>query len=59
MNPKITFACSLYDRMQALHTGEVKPEGVDLEFIPVEWARQIFDRMAGEQAFDVSELSTS
>ena len=59
MNPKITFACSLYDRMQALHTGEVKPEGVDLEFIPVEWARQIFDRMAGEQAFDVSELSSS
>jgi 4,5-dihydroxyphthalate decarboxylase len=59
MNPKITFACSLYDRMQALHTGEVKPEGVDLEFIPVEWARQIFDRMAGEQAFDMSELSSS
>ena len=58
-NPKITFACSLYDRMQALHTGEVKPEGVDLEFIPVEWARQIFDRMAGEQAYDVSELSSS
>ena len=48
MNPKITFACSLYDRMQALHTGEVKPEGVDLEFIPVEWARQIFDRMDTE-----------
>ena len=23
-SPKITFACSLYDRMQALHTGEVK-----------------------------------
>lgn len=59
MNPKITFASSLYDRMQALHTGEVRPEGVDLEFIPVEWARQIFDRMAGEQAFDVSELSSS
>ena len=58
-NPKITFACSLYDRMQALHTGEVKPQGMDLEFIPVEWARQIFDRMAGEQAFDASELSSS
>jgi 4,5-dihydroxyphthalate decarboxylase len=59
MNPKITFACSLYDRMQALHTGEVKPKGVDLEFVAMEWARQIFDRMAGEQAFDASELSTS
>ena len=58
-NPKITFACSLYDRMQALHTGEVKPQGMDLEFIPVESARQIFDRMAGEQAFDASELSSS
>ncbi|OFZ97346.1 MAG: hypothetical protein A3H35_13280 [Betaproteobacteria bacterium RIFCSPLOWO2_02_FULL_62_17] len=57
--PRINFACSLYDRMQALHSGEVKPEGMDLEFVPMEWARQIFDRMAGEQAFDASELSSS
>ncbi len=57
--PKINFACSLYDRMQALHSGEVKPEGVDFEFISVEWARNIFDRMSGSQEFDASELSTS
>lgn len=56
---KITFACSLYDRMQPLYTGEVKPEGFELDFVAVEWARTIFDRMSGEQAFDASELSSS
>ena len=29
----ITFACGLYDRMLALHTGEVKPDGIDLNFL--------------------------
>ena len=28
----LTFACGLYDRMLALHTGEVQVEGVDLNF---------------------------
>lgn len=59
MQPKITFAASLYDRMQPLYTGEVKPEGFDLDFVAVEWARTIFDRMAGKQEFDASELSSS
>jgi hypothetical protein len=26
----LTFACGLYDRMLALHTREVVPEGIDL-----------------------------
>jgi 4,5-dihydroxyphthalate decarboxylase len=56
---KLSFACSLYDRMQSLYTGEVKPEGFDLDFVAVEWARTIFDKMSGEQAFDASELSSS
>ncbi|MDX3907639.1 MAG: ABC transporter substrate-binding protein [Pigmentiphaga sp.] len=55
----VRFACGLYDRMQALYTGEVVPEGIDLQFVNIDAPRKIFDRMAGEQAFDVSELSTS
>jgi 4,5-dihydroxyphthalate decarboxylase len=56
---KMTFACGPYDRMEALRTGEVTPEGIDLEFIAIRSPRQIFDRMAGKQEFDASELSYS
>ncbi len=41
----ITFACGLYDRMLALYTGEVKPDGIDLNFLAIDDPRQIFDRM--------------
>ena len=47
----ISFACGLYDRMLALHTGEVKPEGIDLNFLAIDDPRQIFDRMAQESRF--------
>jgi 4,5-dihydroxyphthalate decarboxylase len=57
--PKVRFASNLYDRMQALHTGEVQAEGVDLQFTPVESAREIFDRMAARQEFDAAEFSSS
>jgi 4,5-dihydroxyphthalate decarboxylase len=57
--PTITFACGLYDRMLALYTGEVKPAGFDLNFIAINDPRQIFDRMAGRQEFDASEMSSS
>jgi 4,5-dihydroxyphthalate decarboxylase len=55
----ISFACGLYDRMQALYTGEVQPEGIDLDFINIDAPRAIFDRMAGQQVFDMSELSST
>ena len=55
----LNFACGLYDRMQALYTGEVKPEGIDLNFITVNHPRDIFDRMIGGHEFDVSDLSSS
>ena len=42
----LTFACGLYDRMQALYTGEVQVEGVDLNFLVDDNPRNIFDRMA-------------
>ncbi len=57
--PSITFACGLYDRMQALYTGEVPVEGVDLNFIANDEPRNIFDRMAGGLEFDSSEFSSS
>jgi 4,5-dihydroxyphthalate decarboxylase len=55
----LSFACGLYDRMQPLYTGEVKVEGVDLNFIAIEEPRPIFDRMAGGEEFDVAEFSNS
>jgi 4,5-dihydroxyphthalate decarboxylase len=55
----VSFACAAYDRMVPLLTGEVKPAGVDLNFIPIADPRQIFDRMAGHLEFDACEFSSS
>ena len=44
----MTFACGLYDRMISLRTGEVQPEGIDLNFINVDnICAKLFDRMVG------------
>jgi 4,5-dihydroxyphthalate decarboxylase len=56
---KLSFACGLYDRMLALHTGEVRPDGIDLNFIAIDQPRPIFDRMSGGEEFDVAEYSSS
>ena len=56
---RLTFACGLYDRMVPLYTGDVRPEGIDLEFLAIDDPREIFDRMAGSQAFGASEMSIS
>lgn len=58
-NIPITMACGFYDRMHALYTGDVKPAGIDLTFIPMDDPRQIFDRMGGGLEFDASEMSIS
>ncbi|HEY2134354.1 MAG TPA: hypothetical protein VGH49_00610, partial [Xanthobacteraceae bacterium] len=55
----LTFACGLYDRMVPLYSGEVRPEGISLEFLAIDSPREIFDRMAGAQAFGASEMSLS
>jgi 4,5-dihydroxyphthalate decarboxylase len=55
----LTFACGMYDRTLPLLTGEVKPEGIELKYLVNNDPRDIFDRMAGRQEFDVSELSSS
>ncbi|KAF2194027.1 hypothetical protein K469DRAFT_189810 [Zopfia rhizophila CBS 207.26] len=55
----LTFACGLTDRMNALYTGEVRPEGIDINFLAINHPRDVFDRMVGNQEFDASELSAS
>jgi 4,5-dihydroxyphthalate decarboxylase len=55
----MTFACGLYDRMLALQTGEIKPEGIDLNFLVMDNPRQIFDRMSQNLEFDACEMSSS
>jgi 4,5-dihydroxyphthalate decarboxylase len=56
---QMTFACGLYDRMSALHNGEVQVDGIDLNFIPVHHPRDLFDRMVAGLEFDASEMSAS
>ncbi|MGB6733858.1 MAG: hypothetical protein WBE84_22185 [Xanthobacteraceae bacterium] len=55
----ITFACGLYDRMLALQTGDIKPDGIDLNFIAIDNPREIFDRMSNRLEFDACEMSSS
>src|ERR1700689_4929802 len=55
----MTFACGLYDRMLALQTGEIKPDGIDLNFLVIDNPREIFDRMSNRLEFDVCEMSSS
>jgi 4,5-dihydroxyphthalate decarboxylase len=57
----LTMACGLYDRMLDLYRGDVRPDGITLNFIPMDGsagAREIFDRMANLE-FDVAEMSSS
>ena len=55
----MSFASGLYDRMVPLAMGEVKPKGIDLNFLDIHHPRDIFDRASGNQEFDACELSTS
>jgi 4,5-dihydroxyphthalate decarboxylase len=56
---RLTFACGIYDRTDALRTGDVDVEGIDLNFLAIESPREIFDRMGANQEFDVAEFSSS
>ncbi len=57
-NVPLTFACGLYDRLVPLYAGEVEPEGIDLNFVPIDTPRDVFDRMI-EGEFAAGEMSTS
>jgi 4,5-dihydroxyphthalate decarboxylase len=56
---KLTYASCKYDRIEALRSGEVEPEGIELNVMVFPSGRQIFDRMVGGEEFDASELSAS
>lgn len=55
---RLTVACDNYDRTLALRTGEVHPDGIDINYLclPVE---ETFHRMVKYREFDVAELSLS
>ena len=55
----LTMACGPYDRMEALWTGAVQPEGIDLTYIPITSPPEIFARMIKTRSFDVSEMSSA
>ena len=55
----LTFASCRYDRVEALRTGDVQPDGIDLKMIMFPAGRDVFDRMVGGQEFDIAELSAS
>src|SRR5262249_21346547 len=48
-----------YDRMVPLLSGEVRPAGIDLNFIQIASPRETFDRMAGGVEFDAAGVSSS
>jgi len=54
---RLTFACGIYDRTDALRTGDVVVEDINLDFVAIGNPRDIFDRMGGKQEFDVAEFS--
>jgi 4,5-dihydroxyphthalate decarboxylase len=54
----LTLACGAYDRMRAITTGEVRPDGVELNVVTLS-PEEMFYRMARFREFDLSELSLS
>lgn len=56
---KLKLACLPYDRMEALRTGEVCPEGIELEMPPIRNVRELFDAVMAGADFHIAEMSTS
>ena len=54
----LTLACGDYDRTRAIRTGEVQPDGVELNVVTLA-PEEMFYRMARFREFDASELSLS
>ena len=52
---KLTLGCARYDRTVPLIDGRVVPEGVDLNYVPLE-PEELFWRMAQHSEFDASEF---
>src|SRR5437667_6828927 len=58
-NLALTAACGPYDRTEALRTGAVQVEGIDLTYLPIQSPPEIFNRMVQKNSFDVAEMSVS
>ena len=54
----LSLACWGYDRTEALQTGAVRPDGIDLNFQVLD-VEETFFRMLRNREFDVAELSMS
>ena len=55
---RLTLACGPYDRTQALRDETIRPDGIELTYLPLQPA-EIFWRMLQYREFDVSEMSLS
>ena len=55
---RLSLACGPYDRTQALRDGTIRPDGIELTYLPLQPA-EIFWRMLQYREFDVSEMSLS
>jgi len=55
---RLTLACWDYDRTRALQDGRVRPEGIELTYLPIGMPESFF-RMLRYGEFDVSEMSFS
>jgi 4,5-dihydroxyphthalate decarboxylase len=58
-NLPLTLACGPYDRTDALRTGLIQPEGIDLTYVPIQSPPEIFSRMIKKDSFDCSEMSAA
>ena len=56
---RLSLACGPYDRTEALRSGLVRPEGIELVYVPVPSPPELFARMVATECFDVSEMSCS
>lgn len=55
---RVTLACGSTDRTLPLITGEVRPAGIDLTFLPM-YPEEVFWRMTRHAEFDAAEMSLS
>src|SRR5471030_3069453 len=55
---RLTLACWDYDRVAALASGLVRPDGIDLNFL-VQPVEETFFRMLRHREFDAAEMSLS
>jgi 4,5-dihydroxyphthalate decarboxylase len=55
---RVTLACGATDRTMPLITGEVRPAGIDLTFLPM-YPEELFWRMTRHAEFDAAEMSLS